>query len=298
MDKLTAMRSFVEVANIGSFTQAAENLNLSRLQVSRHVQEIEDWLKQRLLHRTTRKVSLTASGEEALRQCEKILNQTAELEMRALEQSQSLSGRIRISVPIGLARYLLLDAVEAFTDLHPQVTIDILASDRLAQLVDERIDIALRFTNQPDEQLIARRLFQVDTVACAAPTYLAQHQPIVQPSDLAEHNCFVHLSHHKWEFLRHNQTYSINVNGTIRANDMSLICRATLHGKGIALLPCDLANRYLKDRALIQILPDYHLATSALWAVYLSRSYQSPLVRQFIDFVSTQWDDLDMTIPS
>lgn len=85
MDKLTAMRSFVEVANVGSFTQAAENLNLSRLQVSRHVQEIEAWLKQRLLHRTTRKVSLTAAGEDALRQCEQILHQTAELEMHALE---------------------------------------------------------------------------------------------------------------------------------------------------------------------------------------------------------------------
>lgn len=94
MDRLTAMRSFIEVANTASFTQAADNLNLSRLQVSRHVQEIEDWLKQRLLHRTTRRVSLTAAGE-ALQRCEQILHQTMELEMRALEQSGALRGSIQ-----------------------------------------------------------------------------------------------------------------------------------------------------------------------------------------------------------
>lgn len=298
MDKLTAMRSFVEVANIGSFTQAAENLNLSRLQVSRHVQEIESWLKQRLLHRTTRNVSLTAAGEEALRQCEQILHQTAELEMRALEQSQSLTGRIRLSAPIGLAHHLLLDTVEAFTEQHPQVTIDIIASDRLAQLVDERIDIALRFTQEPDENLIARRLFQVDSVVCASPMYLAQHPAIHKPSDLLAHNCFVHLANHKWQFIRDNRSYNVEVSGTIRANDISLLCRATLHGKGIALLPCDLAHRYLHNQSLVQVLPDYHLPSSALWAVYLSRSYQSHLVRQFIDFVAEQWLSVRYSLPN
>ncbi|MCG3732374.1 LysR family transcriptional regulator [Vibrio cincinnatiensis] len=296
MDKLTAMRSFVEVANVGSFTQAAENLNLSRLQISRHVQEIEGWLKQRLLHRTTRKVSLTAAGEEALKQCEQILHQTAELEMRALEQAQSLSGRIRLSAPIGLAHHLLLDAIESFTEKYPQVTIDVLASDRLAQLVDERVDIALRFTQQPDDHLIARRLFQVDTVICASPHYLTQHPPLHEPNDLRNHNCFIHLSNHKWEFIRDNRSYSVNVNGTLRANDMSLLCRAAVHGKGIVLLPCDLANHYLQTKQLIRLLPDYHIPSSALWAVYLSRSYQSPLVRQFIDFVSEQWSSLAMTL--
>ncbi|MGR6870997.1 LysR family transcriptional regulator [Pseudomonas sp. HK3] len=112
MDRLTAMRTFVEVAKAASFTQAADSLNLSRLQVSRHVQEIESWLQQRLLHRTTRKVSLTAVGEDALLQCEQILHQTGELELHALHQSQQLSGTIRITAPTGLAQGLLLDVIE------------------------------------------------------------------------------------------------------------------------------------------------------------------------------------------
>ncbi|MDZ5514414.1 LysR family transcriptional regulator [Vibrio fluvialis] len=291
MDRLTAMRSFVEVANTGSFTKAADNLSLSRLQVTRHVQEIEDWLKQRLLHRTTRKVSLTVAGEEALTRCEQILDQTAELEIRALEQSQSLTGSIRISAPIGLAQHLLLDTVEAFTDLHPQVTIDILASDRLSQLVDERVDVALRFTQQPDESLIARRLIQVDTVVCASPQYLQTHAPITEPADLTRHNCFVHLTNHTWDMVRDNQHFSVKVSGTIRANDMDILRSAALHHKGVVWLPCDLANPYLARGELVKVLADYHSPSSHLWAVYLSRSYQTPLVRQFIDFVAERWQE-------
>ncbi|EEX40299.1 LysR family transcriptional regulator [Vibrio furnissii] len=296
MDRLTAMRSFVEVANTGNFTKAADNLTLSRLQVTRHVQEIEDWLKQRLLHRTTRKVSLTAAGEEALTRCEQILDQTAELEIRALEQSQSLTGSIRISAPIGLAQHLLLDTVEAFTELHPQVTIDILASDRLSQLVDDRVDVALRFTQQPDESLIARRLIQVDTVVCASPQYLQTHDPIIEPADLSRHNCFVHLTNHTWDLVRDNQHFSVRVSGTVRANDMEILRSAALHHKGVVWLPCDLANPCLRRGELVKVLADYHSPSSHLWAVYLSRSYQTPLVRQFIDFVAERWQD-DIRVP-
>lgn len=276
MDRLTAMRSFIEVANTASFTKAADNLSLSRLQVSRHVQEVEDWLKQRLLHRTTRKVSLTTAGEEALIRCEQILHQTAELETRALEQSQLLNGTIRIAAPIGLAQNMLLAVVEDFTQRYPNVLIDIVASDRLSQLVDERVDIALRFTQQPDDTLIARRLMSVGTVICASPSYLNQHPPINTPNDLTQHNCFVHMSNNKWDVVKDNEQLSVTVNGNIRANDMEILCRAALHHKGIVRLPCDLANVFIASGTLVRVLPEFHSPSSALWAVYLSRSYQTP----------------------
>ncbi|WGK83483.1 LysR family transcriptional regulator [Vibrio aestuarianus] len=291
MDRLTAMRSFIEVANTASFTKAADNLNLSRLQVSRHVQEVEDWLKQRLLHRTTRKVSLTTAGEDALARCEQILHQTAELELRALEQSQQLSGTIRIAAPIGLAQNMLLDVVQAFISLHPLVMIDIVASDRLSQLVDERVDIALRFTQQPDDTLIARRLIRVDTIVCASKNYLEQHEVITQPSDLSQHNCFVHLSSDKWNFVRDNQHYSVQVSGNLRANDMGILSRTAINHHGIVRLPCDLANPLIAKGLLEVVLPEYHSPSNALWAVYLSRSYQTPVVRQFIDFIAESWKE-------
>jgi len=289
LDRLNAMRSFVEVATCSSFTQAAEQLGMSRLQVSRHVQEVESWLKQRLLHRTTRKVSLTTAGEAALIRCERILHETAELEVSALNMTEQLSGVVRISAPIGLTQNLLLDVVEAFTELHPQVTIELFASDRFTQLVDERIDIALRHTDQPDENLIARKLMKIDSVICASPDYLERHDPIKHITDLRDHNCFRHLGLSHWQFVKDNQQHSVEVSGSITANDVGVLVRAACRGKGIVRLPCDIANPIIANGELVPILTDFVVPSSTLWAVYLSRSYQLPVVRQFIDFVAQTW---------
>ncbi|OIN12233.1 LysR family transcriptional regulator [Oceanisphaera psychrotolerans] len=299
MDRITAIRSFIEVARTGSFTKAAGHLNLSRLQVSRHVQEVESWLEQRLLHRTTRRVSLTDAGADALARCDQILLQISELEARAQERSCSLVGVIRISSPIGFAQHLLLEAVELFTTQHPRVRIEIEASDRLSELVDERLDIALRFVKQPDETLIGRPLIQIDSVVCATPEYLGQHPPIRTPQDLSEHNCLVHLDHDRWTFVHDNRAETVRVDGTIRANDMNIIRLATLHHQGVSRLPCDLANPLLKQGVLVPLLAEYHLPGNALWAVYLSRSYQTPVVRSFIDFLAEKWQPeyCDTTAP-
>ena len=291
MDRLTAMRSFVEVANTASFTKAAEQLGLNRLQVSRHVQEIESWLQQRLLHRTTRKVSLTVAGEEALRRCEQILHETAELEVSALHRTQNLSGTIRVATPIGLAQGLLLDVVDGFTEANPDVTIEILTSDSLSQLVDERIDIALRFTSQPDESLIARRLMTIDSVICASPAYIKQHPLPVVPDDLREHNCFVHLGATRWDFVQDNQHIAVDVKGNIKANELGTLLRFALRDKGLIRLPCDLANPLISSGQLIPLLTGYTIPNHSLWAVYLSRSYQLPVVRQFIDYMAESWKD-------
>jgi len=289
MDKLSAMRSFVEVANCSSFTQAAEQLGLSRLQVSRHVQDIESWLKQRLLHRTTRKVSLTSAGEEALKRCERILQETAELEVTALNSAQELSGTIRVAAPIGLTQNMLLDVVEQFTDKHPNVSIELFASDHFTRLVDERIDIALRYTDQPDESLIARKLMKIDSIVCASPDYLSEFGEPKTVDDLKHHNCFVHLGTNSWSFVKDNQATTVEVSGTIRANDVGVLVRAAQHGKGVVRLPCDLANPVIEQGLLRPILTEFVVPSSTLWAVYLSRSYQLPVVRQFIDFTAELW---------
>ncbi|NVK37575.1 MAG: LysR family transcriptional regulator [Gammaproteobacteria bacterium] len=297
MDRLTAMRTFVEVAKTASFTQAAEHLAMSRLQVSRHVQEIESWLQQRLLHRTTRKVSLTSVGEDVLKQCEQILHQAGELESQALLQSQQLTGNIRIASPIGLAQGLLLDVIAGFTQDHPQVKIDILASDSLSQLVDERIDIALRYTNEPDESLIARKLLALDSVICASPAYLKQHGEPNSPQELAQHNCFIHQQYKQWRFVKDNQHYPVQVSGNVSANELGTLSRLAVRGNGIVLLPCDLANPLIEAGKLTPILSAYTLPSTNLWAVYLSRSYQLPVVRQFINYIANSWNKDIVRIP-
>lgn len=291
MDRLVAIRSFVEVANAKSFTKAAESLDISRLQVSRHVQEVENWLQQRLLHRTTRKVSLTHAGEQAFVRCQRILDEAAALELDSMCGKEALVGTIRVASPIGFAQNLLIDRVQNFVSLHPQVVIDILASDQNSELVDERVDVALRFTDKPADNLIARRLMAIDTAICASREYLAEYGEPQHAEELTKHNCLTHLNAKNWLFVKDNQTLDVAVSGNIRANDLSTLVKVAVNGKGVIRLPCDLANPLIERGELISILNDYHYPSYALWAVYLSRSYQQPLVRQFIDYLVECWQD-------
>ncbi|MEH6443655.1 MAG: LysR family transcriptional regulator [Oceanospirillaceae bacterium] len=288
MDKLSAIKSFVEVASCQSFTKAAEQLQLSRLQVSRHVKELEAWLQQRVLHRTTRRVSLTPAGQEALLYCQRILNEVCALQYNAQEHREQLSGSIRVAAPIGFAGKLMLQAIEKFTQQNPRITIDIVASDNFNELVEDRVDIALRFTHQPDETLIARKLFQLESILCAAPSYLQKHGTPKHPLELKNHNCFVHLDQHQWVFVDKKQNLEVAVSGSIKANSLDILVSAALHGNGIVRAPCDLTNSYLKSGELVPILQNYSQWRFSLWAVYLSRSYQSPLVRRFIDFLADE----------
>lgn len=289
MDRINAIKSFVEVAHLASFTKAAERLELSRLQVSRHVQELEQWLEQRLLHRTTRKVSLTQQGERALIRFERILNETSALVAESIANKTELSGTVRISSPIGFAQTMLVDAVSQFIAQHPRVKVDIHASDSFSNLVEQRIDIALRYTNTPDESLIARPLLKIGACVCASPSYLAKHGAPLTPDELTDHPCLVHLNHNQWRFFNDNTRVEVKVAGPLVCNDVTTIVHAAINSAGIAWLPFDIARSYIQQQQLVPILTEYSLEASQLWAVYLSRSYQSPLVRAFIDFVSDSW---------
>ncbi|WP_299195877.1 LysR family transcriptional regulator [uncultured Amphritea sp.] len=288
MSKLEAMRSFVEVASVGSFTRAAERLDVPRIRVTRDVQELEDWLQIRLLHRTTRRVSLTTAGEDALKICERILNDAAELESNAHLHSRELVGDIRIAAPIGLGQTQLLPIIADFSQIHPKVSFQLLLSDKNAQLVEERVDIALRYTRLPDENLIARRLLNVGMVVCASPGYLELNGVPQQLRDLTQHRCLVHINQHVWAFPNGED---VDVSGPLRVNDAVTLVEAAKAGMGIARLPKDLAADYLKSGELIALPECFDLAQQAVWAVYLSRSYQQPVVRAFIDYAAAKWQE-------
>jgi len=298
MDRLTAIKSFIEVASLQSFTQAAEQLGLSRLQVSRHVQEVEAWLEQRLLHRTTRKVSLTPQGQESLIFCQRILNEVSALELSVYSKNEYLTGTIRIAAPIGFSNNLLLTAVEKFSKVHPKLCIDILASDDNNELVEDRVDIALRFTDNPDESLIARPLMQLESVLCASPDYLTAQGTPVSPTDLVDHNCFIHLNQNEWSFIDAQQVKKVSVSGNLKANSLDLLINSAVRGNGIVRAPCDLANPLIAQGRLTAILTPYTHWRYRMWAVYLSRSYQSVNVRSFIDFLVEEFsDDIVLATP-
>ncbi|WP_108649137.1 LysR family transcriptional regulator [Dongshaea marina] len=289
MDKLIAMRSFAEVAQTSSFTRAAENLGLSRLQVSRHVQELESWLQQRLLHRTTRRVSLTSSGEEALHHCERILNEAAELQIAAHRKTETLSGTIRLASPLAFAQSMLFELIDEFIKLHPEVSFDLRLSDDFIQLIEDRVDIALRFTPNPEQPWIARHLLTQNKQICASRDYLARHGTPQYPEQLSQHNCLIHMNRDRWQLSKQGNQHEVQVSGNIRANDFGVLVQAALKGRGIIRLEDDLALPLIESGQLLPLLTDYQQPENALWAVYLSRSYQLPAVRRLIDFMVEKW---------
>lgn len=288
MDKLEAMRSFVEVANTQSFTQAAERMGVSRIRVTRDIQDLEEWLQQRLFHRTTRRVSLTSVGEQVLHYCQRILDSTYELQNQVHADTNMLAGTIRITTPIGLGQSVMLDVIAQFQRQHPHVHFHLLMSDYHVQLVDERIDIALRFTSEPDEQLIARKLTTMRSWVCATPIYLEQNGVPQVPSDLSSHACLLHLDS-AWQFSKGEQQIRQLVQGPLQMNDIIAIKEATLKHLGIGCIPDHLAAPLIQSGQLVTLLNDYTLPPLRLWALYLSRTYQQPQVRAFIDFLAEYW---------
>ncbi|GAA4889136.1 LysR family transcriptional regulator [Ferrimonas pelagia] len=291
MDRLDAIQAFVTVVDRGSFSRAADALGRSRLQVSRQVKSLEDWLQVRLLHRTTRSLSLTEEGERALRHFEPILSQQAALKLDMQDSRVILRGAIRIAAPVGLAQGLLMQAIARFNQQYPEIDFDLVLSDRYAPLAEQRLDLALRYSHQPDEHLIARRLMSIGSVLCASPDYLHRAGTPSEPLHLLGHSCLVHLERSRWTLFREQQPIPIEVRGHIKANELATLKNAALAHQGIAALPCDLANPLLDQGLLVRVLPQYQLSTQALWAVYLSRSYQQARVRAFIDFLAQHWHD-------
>ena len=298
MDRLTAARVFVEVVERGSQTAAAEHLEMSRAMVSRYLGELESWIGARLLHRTTRKLSLTGLGEELLPRCRAMLELADELQDAGQRVSDSLSGTLRIASSQSFAQAWLARAVAAFVEQHPRVAIDLQVSNLAVNLVEERIDLAVRITNQLDPNLIARRLATCHSVLCAAPSYLARHGTPQQPQELSQHNCltYAYFGRSLWQFERHGEPLGIAVAGTISANESTVLLEATLAGAGISLQPLYSVAPLLRAGRLQALLPDYRVEALGIHALYGSRRQMLPALRALLDFLAArlqaepEWD--------
>lgn len=285
MDRLTAMRVFVEVADRGSLTQAAERLDLSRAMVSRHLANLEEWLGARLLHRTTRRISLSDAGQAALPRCRQLLDLSDDIEAIAGTRGSEAVGKLRITTSLSFAQAQLTHAVLAFQALHPRVEVEILAVDRAVNLVEERIDLAVRITNALDEQFVARRLATCRSVLCASPAYIRRHGKPARPDDLKAHNCLTHAFGSRAEYrLRHQgKITTIAVGGSVFSNETAVLRQAALAGGGIAMLPTYYVVDDLNNGALVRLMPDHEPEPMGIHAVYLSRQHQPQALRLLIE---------------
>ena len=287
MDKLTAIKVFLTVAETGSFTATAERLEISKPMISRYVALMEEWLNARLFQRSTRKVALTDAGEQAVLFCQKITNLTAEMEQEMMAQQGELRGVLRVTSSQTFGTYHLVQMVNRFLQLHPKLNIQLLLNDQPMDLISERIDLAIRITNTPDPNFIARKLADCHSLLVATPDYLAKFGTPTQPKDLYQHH---YLSHHNinrkaWKCTQGEQEVLLDLNSRFTTNDTQALLNSVLDGNGIAMLPKYMLETELQLGKLQAVLTDWQLPTFSIYAMYPSRDKLPLAVRNLIDFL-------------
>jgi DNA-binding transcriptional LysR family regulator len=291
MDKMLAMHVFVAVVDSGSQSAAADRLELSRPAVSRCLAELEAWAGARLLHRTTRRLSLTAAGAEVLPRCRQMLELAADLRGAVATPEGAPQGLLRITVSTSFGQAQLARAVARYVERHPAVAVDLVVLDRAVNLVDERIDLAIRITNDLDPNLIARRLSVCRSVVCASPDYLGRHAALRRVEDLAFHNCLTHAYYGKslWHFERDGEPVTVAVSGNISANESTTLLQAAVCGAGVVLLPTYLAGPLIARGQLVIIARDARPRDLSIHAVYASRKNMSGALRTMLDFLAAEF---------
>lgn len=291
MDRLTALRVFVEVADRASLTQAAEHLEMSTAMVSRYLAAAEDWFGARLLHRTTRRVSLTDAGSATLPACRQLLDLALETQHLAAERSREPAGLLRITTPGSFAEAQLTSALVDFQQQHPQVEVMLSVADKTADLVAERVDLAVRITNTLDPAMIARPLARCRSMLCASPGYLQQHGTPRTADELRQHRCVAHAFGigRQYRFLRGSELITVPVNWSLHTNETAVLRRAVLAGAGVGMLPTYYLGDDLHTGRLVPLLPDYQPEVMGIHAIYLSRQHQPLALRLLVDFLAARF---------
>jgi DNA-binding transcriptional LysR family regulator len=292
MDTHAAMHTFAKVVELGSFAAAAQQLDLARSVVSRHISQLEQRYGVRLLNRTTRRVSLTDAGRAFHDRIRPILAEVSELESFATQAAGPRpSGRLRVSAPVYLGIEYLGAMLSAYAQAFPEVAIDLDLNDRMVDVVEEGFDVALRIGNLTDAALISRPLGQHAIVLCAAPDYLAARGTPALPDDLRQHACLHYgggAPTNDWLFQKDGMLRTVKPAVALRANSADILRRAALDGRGVAYLPGFLLQADLDAGRLLRLLPDYEPPALKLSALYPHRRHGNPKVQSFVDFLQAR----------
>jgi DNA-binding transcriptional LysR family regulator len=291
MDRITAAKVFVTVAERGSLTQAADHLEMSTAMVSRYLVSLEDWLGARLLHRTTRRVTLTDAGQLALPSCRQLLETADDVKQMAGNLSQEPRGRLRLSCALSFAEAQLAPALVAYQQRYPQVKIALTTTDLGVNLAADQIDLAVRISNSLEPTLIARPLATCRSVLCASPAYLLEHGTPASIDELHQHRCLVHalVSATQFRFRQGDKVVEPTVDVGFTTNETAILRRALLSGGGIGILPTYYVSEDIKRGDLVPLLKDYQLETLGIHAVFLSRQHQPLALRLLVDFLAEKF---------
>ncbi len=286
MDRVMAAMVFNHICDLGSLSAAARALGLSRPMVSRYLDEMEKWTGARLIHRSSRKLTITPAGEEALVKT-RTLAQLSQA-IGAASAADIPSGTLRVACAHFTAMHILAPVLPDFLARYPELRIEIEINNQPVSLVGERIDVAIRITDNPEPGTIARRLGECESVLCASEAYLRQYGTPQTLEDLAQHNCLYYsgFAGKSWHFLdEQGEAVSVAIKGNLSAGISSLLCESALAGMGIALVPEKEAREGLAQGRLVRLLPTLQPRRLAIYGLYLSRAHQPAGLRLFLEAI-------------
>ena len=289
MSKIQQMSSFVAVVEAGSFVGAAQTTGLSKAAVSRHVGELEQRLAVRLLHRTTRRLSLTEEGRMFFERAKELLESIDEAESQLTQRAGEARGVIRVNGPLTFGALHLAPLWGPFADANPKVSLDITLSDRVVDVVDEGYDLAIRITAIPDSTLVTRKLASTRMVLCASPAYLKRRGTPVHPQELAQHAVISYTywsTRDVWHFTGAEGPVDVRIASRIHTNNGDTCRLAALAHHGIILQPDFIVGEDLRRVDLVELMPAYRSIEVGIYAVYPSRKNLPLKTRRLIDFLA------------
>ena len=286
MDRVMAAITYNRICELGSLSAAARSLGISRPMVSRYLDEMEQWAGARLIHRSTRRLTITPAGEKTLEKTRQLALLSQGIEGDATRLTPS--GTLRIACAHFTATHLLGPVTPAFLHQYPALRIEVDINNHPVSLVGERIDLAIRITNAPEPGTIARHLGTCRSVLCASPGYLARAGVPTTPDELAQHNClhYSRFSGQSWTFRDGDKgEVSVAVNGNFSAGISSLLCEMAAADVGLAMVPEIEARTGLESGRLVRVLPQLEPAPLGIYGLYQSRDHQHAALGLFLDAV-------------
>lgn len=288
MDKIASLRAFTKVVDLGSFSEAAREMRLSRSAISKQIMDLERELGVQLLNRTTRSTSPTENGQAYYQRCVVVLAELDEADQSVTRLHAEPRGVLHVNAPMSFGTLHLGNAIADFMEKYPDLRVLLTLSDQLLDPVQEGFDVTLRIADLPSSSLIARKIVAADRRLCAAPAYLKQHGTPERPDDLRKHAClsYGHLATgNQWKLTGPDGDHWIAVSWALCADNAEILRDAAIKGRGIALLPTFIAGPDIKAGRLTTVLRDYHAPALSVYAVYVPTRHLPAKVRVFIDFL-------------
>jgi len=284
MDKLESMKLFCRVAQLGSFTLVANEQNITQSAVSKKVAWLEDAIGITLLHRTSRKVSLTDQGAQYLRYANRVIEEMEQTEAQLKGELTSVSGKLTLSAPSAFAIQRLAKPISLFTQLHPNLQIDLSVQDQFVDLYQSNVDIAIRASYLKDSNLKARKLLDHNVCFFASPDYLKQHGHPHTPEELTHHACLTYsLTSPSNIWVINGEKYQVNE--AFSSDSPEMLVEMARLDNGIAAMPRWMVEADLQKRRLIELFVETEKMSLPMYAVYKSSQYQPYRIRAFIDYL-------------